>query len=222
MRTRADIAPDDGLDKISSHWSCDQFRFLFNARPQVTRPREVRRWARAKSQFARLLEELRMLCRVCDTETTIAPKQRHRYREVGLPDVVLVGIDVSRCPRCGDVRPTIPYPEELHRLVAQALVEKNTRLLGDEVRFLRGILAWSAKDFARHLGVSPETVSRWEAGTIPIGPQADRLLRLLVVQGRLTIDYPLERLAAVNTNRASPARVEVKLGDQEWVRVEGR
>ncbi len=157
-----------------------------------------------------------MLCRVCDTETTLSTKQRHRYREVDLPEVVLVGIDVSRCPRCGDVRPAIPYPEELHRLVAQALVEKRTRLLGEEVRFLRRMLAWPAKDFARHMGVSPETVSRWESGTMPIGPQADRLLRLLVVQGRLTIEYPLERLAALETDRAVPARVEVRLGDQEW------
>ena len=168
-------------------------------------------------QFERFLEALRMICRVCDTETTITPKQRHRYHEMGLPDVVLVGIEVSRCPRCGDVRPTIPYPEELHRLIARALVEKRTRLLGEEVRFLRAILAWSAKDFARHTGVSPETVSRWEAGTTPVGPQADRLIRLLVVQGRLTIDFPLERLAEIDTDRATPARAEVLLGDQEWL-----
>jgi putative zinc finger/helix-turn-helix YgiT family protein len=167
--------------------------------------------------FDRFLSRLRMLCRVCDTETTVAPKQRHRYHEMGLPDVVLVGIDVSRCPRCGDVRPTIPYPEELHRLIAQALVGKRTRLLADEVVFLRGTLAWSAKDFARHMGVAPETVSRWESGAIPIGPQADRLLRLLVVQGRLTIDYPLERLAEIDMERATPTKVEVRLGDQEWV-----
>ena len=160
-----------------------------------------------------------MLCRICDTETTIATKQRHRYREVGLPGVVLAGIEVSRCPRCSDVRPTIPYPEELHRLIAQALVEKDSRLLADEVRFLRAILAFSAKDFARHMGVSPETVSRWEAGSVPVGPQADRLLRLLVVQGRLTIDYPLERLAEIDTDRERPVEVEVRLGDQEWVPV---
>ena len=158
-----------------------------------------------------------MLCRVCDTETTITPKQRHRYREVGLPDVVLVGIEVSRCPRCSDVRPTVPYPEELHRIVAGALVEKRTRLSGDELRFLRQMLAWSGKDLARQMGVSPETVSRWESGAIPIGPQADRLVRLMVVQGRLTIAYPLERLAAIDESRASPARVDVRLGDQEWV-----
>jgi DNA-binding transcriptional regulator YiaG len=46
---------------------------------------------------------------------------------------------------------------------------------GEEVRFLRKSLGWSGSDFAKHMGVAEETVSRWENDAAPIGPQADRL-----------------------------------------------
>ena len=40
-------------------------------------------------------------------------------------------------------------------------------------------------------------VSRWENGAVPIGPQADRLLRFMVAQGRLATYYPTERLSKI-------------------------
>ena len=49
-----------------------------------------------------------------------------------------------------------------------------------EIRFLRKYLGWSTADFASRMGTARETVSRWESGAVPMGSQADRLLRLLV------------------------------------------
>ncbi len=143
-------------------------------------------------------------------------KENYRYSECGLKNVTLVGIEVSRCPRCGNYEVSIPHIEELHRLIARVLIEKTTRLTGDEVRFLRKSLGWSGADFAQNIGVAEETVSRWENSAAPIGPQADRLLRYMVAQGRLTTSYPTERLSKINPKKATATRVEVETRDEQW------
>jgi putative zinc finger/helix-turn-helix YgiT family protein len=143
-------------------------------------------------------------------------KENYRYSECGLKNVTLVGIEVSRCARCGNYEVSIPHIEELHRLIARVLIEKATRLTGEEIRFLRKSLGWSGADFAKHIGVAEETVSRWENSSAPIGPQADRLLRLMVAQGRLTTSYPTERLSQINPKKATVTRVELEARDEQW------
>jgi transcriptional regulator with XRE-family HTH domain len=65
------------------------------------------------------------------------------------------------------------------------------------VRYLRKYLGWSGADFAAHMGATRETVSRWETGDAPIGPTADRLLRLMVVTKTPVDDYSLELLSTI-------------------------
>jgi len=145
-----------------------------------------------------------------------ARRENYRYQECGLPYVTLKGIGVSRCSNCGNYEISIPRIEELHRLIAKALIEKTTRFTGAEIRFLRKSLGLSATDFALRMGVTVETVSRWEHGAAPIGPQADRLLRLLVAQGRLATQYPEQQLDRINTKTAKETRLGVTLEDEEW------
>jgi transcriptional regulator with XRE-family HTH domain len=78
------------------------------------------------------------------------------------------------------------------------LVRQRRRLQGAEVRFLRKWLGWSGRDFARHMGVSAETVSRRENERDPIGGTSGRLLRLMVLFGRPVADYSLDRLAEID------------------------
>jgi len=145
-----------------------------------------------------------------------ARKEDHRYDECGLKYITLVGVEVARCPRCGNYEISTPHLEELHRLLARVLIEKSTRFTGDEVRFLRKSPGWSGSDFAEYMGVAGETVSRWENDAAPIGPQADRLLRVLVAQGRLTIRYPTERLAKIDSKKATATRVTLIARNQRW------
>ncbi len=156
-----------------------------------------------------------MKCTECGT-TMKTLRENYRYDECGLKKVTLVGLEVSRCPRCGNFEISIPHIEELHRVIARAIIEKTTRLTGDEVRFLRKSLGWSGVDFAGKMGVTEETVSRWETGAVPIGPQADRLLRFMVAQGKLTMAYPTECLSRISPKKATPARLELESRDGQW------
>ena len=156
-----------------------------------------------------------MKCLECGTPMKTR-KENCRYDECGLKHIALVGAEVTRCLCRGNCEIPIPRLEELHRLLARVLIETKTRFTGDEVRFLRKSLGWSGADFAKHMGVAGETVSRWENDAAPIGPQADRLLRFLAAQGGLTTRYPTERLAKLDLKKAMATRVTLIAHDKRW------
>lgn len=87
-----------------------------------------------------------------------------------LPGVLHCGVEVLRCPKCGESEVVIPKPNQLGDLLARHLIEKHDRLFGPEVRFLWAHLNGSGAELARQMGVAPETVSMWENGKNTMGP----------------------------------------------------
>ena len=143
-------------------------------------------------------------------------RENYRYDAVGLPGITLKDIKVSRCPKCGEYEVAIPQIEDLHRLIARAVIAKRERLTPEEIRFLRKFLGWSGADFGAHMGTTPETVSRWENGGTPMGVTADRLLRLMVAAGQPKTDYSLETLKLVARLNPKPLRLGVKISGGHW------
>lgn len=139
-----------------------------------------------------------MKCVVCETEMP-TQRENYRYTESGLPHVILQDVEVRRCPQCGEVEVAIPLIEDLHRVIAYALLRKLTRLTPEEIRYLRTFPGWSSTALAAYMGTTPETVSRWEHGPTPIGKTADRLLRLLVATQLPSTEGVVETLPAITT-----------------------
>src|SRR5258705_9589541 len=119
----------------------------------------------------------------------------HRYVESGLSDVVLNGVQVRKCPACGEEEVAIPNIAGLHRCIASILVARKSALTALELRFLRQFLGFSSKDFAKTLGVAPQTLSRWENANRDIPSVVDRVVRLLVVNVPPRTDYSADMLA---------------------------
>lgn len=73
-------------------------------------------------------------------------------------------------------------------------------------------------DFAKRTGTKPETVSRWENGKAVMGPQADRLLRILVARETPVTEYSVDVLAqiAADEGPTAPVRVELRKGRKGW------
>ena len=138
------------------------------------------------------------------------------YDACGLPGVVLGNVEVRHCPKCGEQETVIPRILDLHRKLAEAVVLKAGRLTGAEIRFLRKILGWSGQDFARHAGVKPETVSRWENGHAPMAGTAERFLRLAVVHYAPVADYPQENLELPDRKRGRPVTVQARVKKNHW------
>jgi len=135
---------------------------------------------------------------------------------VGLPGITLQGVEVSRCGKCGEYEVAIPRIEELHRSIAQTVISKKERLTPAEIRFLRKHLGWTGAEFAAHFGAARETVSRWENGSAPMGPTADRLLRMIVANPPAATSFVPAILRRAVKSGAKPLRIGLKVANGEW------
>jgi putative zinc finger/helix-turn-helix YgiT family protein len=143
-------------------------------------------------------------------------RENVKYDASGLPGITLENIEVRRCQACGERELVIPRIEQLHGLIAQAVIGKPARLTPAEIRFLRKSRGWSGADFARIMGTTPETVSRWESGKTPMGVQADRLLRLMVAHLQPVQNYGAEQIEHSATVAAKPSRLKLKNDASGW------
>jgi DNA-binding transcriptional regulator YiaG len=151
-------------------------------------------------------------CLQCGTQM-IAGREDWPY--AGLPGIVLRGVEVYRCPSCGEYEVEIPRVTQLHQVLAAAIVAKRSGLVPQEARFLRNFLLWTEEDLAEHMGVVAEAVSRWETGGEPIGPVADRLLRILVAS-KLPDSLPPIATVAHISPEVTPLELGVRAESDGW------
>jgi putative zinc finger/helix-turn-helix YgiT family protein len=161
------------------------------------------------------LEVPAMKCPQCGHQMKTA-RENYLYKESGLPRVTLVGIEVSRCPSCGEHEAVIPRIEQLHRTIATTIARKAPGLTPAEIRFLRKHLGWSGAVFAAHMGVSAETVSRWENGSTTMGSVAERLLRLATLTREPAGDDSLAVLKDMARTKPAAQRLQVRVEKGRW------
>ena len=102
----------------------------------------------------------------------------YRYTECGLDNVFIEGID----PRVDDHSEEvycIPNVNGLHRTIAYGIVEADTGMSGQELRFLRTELGLTQAELARHVHCDAQTIARWEKGQTPIHAAAEVIVRVL-------------------------------------------
>lgn len=156
-----------------------------------------------------------MKCHECGGAISVIRKDC-AYLESGLANVIVRGIEVRRCRKCGNEDVVIPRMRQLHRVIAMSLLEKKARFAPPEIRFLRKHLGWSQEDFARTFGVRSETVSRWETGKERMSPPADRLLRMVIVQGERVSTYSTKLLGQLDDERSEAMALSVKTVGSTW------
>jgi DNA-binding transcriptional regulator YiaG len=116
-------------------------------------------------------------CKAVRTEKFATPEEPFHFMNSGLPNVYLVGIKYFVC-ECGSIVAEIPAIRQLMQLIARDIVASPLDLTGAEIRFLRKRLGKKASEYSRYLGVTPETLSRFENGKQAISLQAQKLARL--------------------------------------------
>lgn len=120
-----------------------------------------------------------MLCLECGSCTRARRRQKYHYTESGLRNLWLRDITILVCPRCKTEYPEIPNIRRVHQWVADQVAQAPHPLIGEEFRFLRKQMRLSTIDLAEVMGVKRESISKWENNREPIGPQSDRLIRLI-------------------------------------------
>jgi putative transcriptional regulator len=117
-------------------------------------------------------------CTNCGEQVT-SERRNYRYTESGLSDVILQGVEVADCQKCGNSDVIIPRMAKIHHSIAQALANSPARLTGEQLRFLRKHLGLSGDQLGAYLHTDRTKISKWERGEDRIGPASDRLVRLL-------------------------------------------
>lgn len=109
----------------------------------------------------------------------VGRRENYPYTEVGLKSVTLTNVLVFHCS-CGAIVAELPAVGQLHFLIAFDLLRKKTILSGEEARYMRKWVGYSATELADTTGYSKTIISKWENDKKPIGKEADRLLRLVI------------------------------------------
>jgi DNA-binding transcriptional regulator YiaG len=112
----------------------------------------------------------------CEEST---PEKPYHYVGSGLGNVYLVGVKYWLCSVCGKQAAEIPQMEQLLKSIARTLVEKQSPLIGEQVRFLRKRLGVQSKKFAAWLGITPEGYCALEAKSTPLAEGRDKLVRMV-------------------------------------------
>jgi DNA-binding transcriptional regulator YiaG len=121
-------------------------------------------------------EEERAGCSNCGSPARVVEGD-YLFRECGLSNVSLMGVELILCDACGNADPVIPDANDLMAALAWHISTQKFRLSGEHVRFLRKYLKMTAADFSKLIGVHKSTLSKWENDEDAIGDTSDRLIR---------------------------------------------
>lgn len=139
-------------------------------------------------------------------------RQPHRYTVHRRWAITIADAEVRHCAHCGYFEVAIPRPDALHRTIAAAVIRKAALLSGPELAFLRSEMGMTGKALAKTLGVTPESISRWENDAVALSPTIDHLVRAIVA---LTFDgekFPINSLAEIE-GQAGPMKLVVRVDD---------
>lgn len=119
----------------------------------------------------------------------------YHYKLSGLENVYLKGgVTEYICPKCGNRATAILNPVGLHKVIAQSLALAKRRLAGNELRFLREQLGFSAEELAGLVEYNEEHLRKIEAGTNTPKAPFEMFLRLAVLGGLKAPEYDLRDL----------------------------
>jgi putative zinc finger/helix-turn-helix YgiT family protein len=142
-------------------------------------------------------------CPGCGTRT-IRPGRAELTRTVG--GLTLTGeVEVERCDSCGEWSVGYAEGRRFDLAVALALVEHGVDA-ADAFKFMRKTTGLRASDLAALLGVTPETVSRWETGKVAVERRALALLQAIVTDHAAGVSTTLDRLRAMTGHRRRPPK----------------
>lgn len=139
----------------------------------------------------------------------------YHYTQCGLTNVWLSnGFKEKITPYGKGV--SIEDADGLHRVLALALTEKQGRITGKELKFLRLVIGISQESLGKMLGAGEQSVSLWErTGKVP--QTTDSLTRLLVLEklnGNVKVTDVIERINTVE--RICNQRIVARETRHKW------
>lgn len=159
-----------------------------------------------------------MQCQMCGAKSGVKNERiTHRFKESGLDNIILTGVEVTHCESCGETLYDFGNLNALHAVIASVLLQKKNNLSGKEMRFLRKFIGFSAANFAHLLKYSPETISRLE-NSDEVSDHIDRLIRFVVFSKLPERNYDLHDMI-LSGQGISMEQVRFRRKKDEWLAV---
>ena len=157
-----------------------------------------------------------MKCLNCHKEMKLVV-ENHRYKECGLDNIVIVNMKKYVCSSCDEEYLRIPNMETLHRAIAEHIASDFNPLNNKEFRFLRAYLGFSGAFFAKLIGVTRESVSRWENGKAAIPRHMELLIRVLALYCQPDRNYNLHDQILNGEKKPNSFCLKLELNkNKEW------
>lgn len=153
------------------------------------------------------MREKRKACPSCG-EGELRKGEASLSREVG-EHQFSAKVTALVCDACGESITDLQDGERFDLAIAGLLAEASPS--GDSFRFLRKVAGLRARDLARMLGLTGDTISRWENGKHAIDRSAFFILGQIVRERQRGSTAMLDLLARGELPKALPARVDVHL-----------
>ncbi len=121
------------------------------------------------------------VCAQCGASGTALTRTRLATYEdtvLGYAVILVNAVDRFRCSDCGHEISVVTNHEGLIAAVAIKRIQMPYKLYPAEIRHLRMAMGMKGVQFAKHVGATAESVSRWENGET-IGTDKERAIRLV-------------------------------------------
>lgn len=138
------------------------------------------------------------------------------YTACGLDNVYLAsGYEVTEFD--GEEYTSIHDVDDLHATIAEFLASQRKVLTGQEIRFIRKYLDMTQRELGHFLGVSDQSVARYEKDLTKLEGASDSVLRLLVAgkaDGCINVREVLEVIGA--SDDVASGELTFSRDDDEW------
>lgn len=139
------------------------------------------------------------------------------YVACGLPNVWLENGYRETTLVDGSTAFSIDDIKDLHVAIGRSLTQKEGILSGDEFRFIRSELRMSRRTMAEVVGMSPETIKKWESGENPIPKTADVAVRGLFLESLKEVSTVKGLLELINhIEKKQQQELRFKDTDHGW------
>lgn len=159
-----------------------------------------------------------MKCVFCNSKKEMKViVEDHRYVECGLDNIVIKNMKKYICTNCGEEYYNFSNPWALHRIIAKTIANGIDHLNNKEFRFLRKHMGFSGEFFAKLVGVSRETVSRWENGKAAIPRYMELLIKMLVINYQPDRDHNLHDQMLNGKKKLSSFKLQLEYNkNKQW------
>lgn len=137
----------------------------------------------------------------------------HHYTECGLNNVYINGI-VPMVDDDGDEVILIKHINQLHLVIAEAIVRHAKGMNGAELRFLRTEMGHTQAELAKLVHKDKQTIGRWERSEIEIDSAVEAVIRRIAIETlKLDVDLRMTELAVRSVPTAIVQPIEIICND---------